>query len=206
MTWEVHTISESETQFCAAENGGCKLIELSAQKAQGQLNVWSTLKESAYNELLARLECHPEFGFSQKHGVFMTEMGYSCSLGVEAVTERDVVLRFLAELQQFETSLSTIVPEIKRTLDLLDIKTIHQDIRQAFEQEGVDQALFLAKTFYEKGYRDTFHVLARECFLKRSLSEGIRVLDQIPKGDDLGHFRAAMMYRGLVKHGKRKNG
>jgi hypothetical protein len=97
--------------------------------------------------------------------------------------------------------MSEIMAPLKLLLGYQDHMTIHDKIRYKYEHEGLSAGLEEAQLWYHTGYRDALHVLASHCFSMGKMTEGVNILRQISKGDDLGHFRAAMMYVELEKNG-----
>ncbi len=202
MPWDIRQINPFLTSFTQPEGSSCKISEADAIHEDRQISftVVAVTPED-YQTLYQQFEFHPEFGFAQHHGVFMTEMGYYCSLSVDEGTEREVLLRFLNELIQFEPQLQEVLSGIKKSLNYVDRETAYGALMQKFERENFIFVLLAARKLYKQGHRDIFHVLASRCFEVGREREGILALHLIPVDDVLGNFRAAEMFRGMAEHG-----
>jgi hypothetical protein len=204
MAWVLHDKSRELAIFqCNAED--CKISELVAYHQQGQLSISITLPEKYYQELYEYLHSHPDFGSTQANGVFMTPLGFNCSLTVEESTGRNVLIRFLSMLQSFEASIKDIVGDIKKALNYLGAKEIDEILYQNLDQKSFFSNLTTARRLYREGHRDALHRLAKICFEKGMIREGNTALNFIPDDDHLGHFWAANIYRKLAEDVSLKN-
>ena len=198
MTWVAHDRSRELASF-RQEDPGAKVNALSAYRRSGKLSISITLNQSAYDELHAYLSKHPDFGFAQTNGVFMTPLGNYCSLTVEEATGRHILTRFLIMLESFDASIKFIHGDIQEALNYLTPKQIDEMLYRDLDKEGFFSNLALARRLYREGHRDALHRLAKACFDRNLLREGNTALNFIPENDHLGHYWAANIYRKLAE-------
>lgn len=199
MTWTLHDKSRELATF-RNNTPEAKVSALSAYRTHGQLSISITLSQASYDELYAYLSKHPDFGFTQVNGVFMTPYGNHCSLTVEEASGRHVLTRFLIMLESFDNSIKTIHSDIQQALNYLTPAQIDEMLYQDLDKDGFFSNLAVARRLYREGHRDALHRLAKICFEKGMIREGNTALNFIPDNDHLGHFWAANLYRKLAEN------
>ncbi|MDB6096931.1 MAG: hypothetical protein JWM09_1209 [Francisellaceae bacterium] len=190
MVWNIKTQNSESVCFENKATALKKISELNAQKYDHYLHIALTLTDNFYNKLYEHFEFHSEFGFSQNHAVFMTDMGNHCTLTLNGKTEKNVLIRFLFELHKFEAYVGEIIPKIKHFFGIHEQKEILKDIEVNLKV-SVDAAMTRVHYWYKQGARNAFILLAKACFEASLPNDAIRVLARIPDGDHLSHFEAA---------------
>ncbi|MEY3182713.1 MAG: hypothetical protein RLZ35_698 [Pseudomonadota bacterium] len=197
MAWVLYDKSR-ELAIFRCDTSEAKISELAAYHMRGQLSICITLPEKSYQELHEYLHAHPDFGLTQANAVFMTPLGFHCSLTVDEGTGRNVLVRYLSMLQSFDPSIKEVAPDVKKALNYLGAKEIDEILYQNLDQKSFFSNLTTARRLYREGHRDALHRLAKICFEKGMIREGNSALNFIPDDDHLGHFWAANIYRKLA--------
>lgn len=193
MAWTKTSESEKQIEFKRTPAPDNKVLEMLVQREKKELSVLFVLTPEAYQALYTQIESHPEFGFAEKHGAFMTENGYKCAVTVKEAEEKDVLARFLGFAIGFDQGINEVVADLSNFFRFLDVKAVHEEIARRLESEGIESALNAARFFYEEGTRDVFVLLAKTCIEKNLLDEAKTVLKQIPEEDYPEQFGAAKL-------------
>lgn len=168
-----------------------RIIEIYLYLHHPKVTLSLTLTPECYQSFQNYFEYHAEFGFSNPNGLFMTDMGYHCTLTFDEVLEKDVLDRFLSEVLRFEPSVMEIVTTIKQSLKAEEYYGIAQDISRELAHGHFSFILESAKHLYKIGTRDVLLKLAEKCFDLNYFTEGLSSLEAIEEGDKVGNFRAA---------------
>ncbi|MDB6096933.1 MAG: hypothetical protein JWM09_1211 [Francisellaceae bacterium] len=164
---------------------------LVAIRENTMLNVTASLTPPAFEKLESVIKEHQEFGMENKHGAILSASTFQCSLTVNEKKARDVLLRFIAFLSQFDQSINKIIPSIKRHLRYYNIKEIHKQISEKLQNSGIDAALKFASLYENLGYKDVYYALASFCIEKKYYNEAKEAINAINTKDSLEQIKAA---------------
>jgi hypothetical protein len=141
MIWQCKKTTDTIQLFVSTTENKNFCTEMTVYKEENQNSVDVVFAQASYPEAYHYFEHHQEFGFSERHGVFMTDLGYHCTLSVQHRTEKDVLLRYWLALETLDPTLSEIIPEVNRFLGYVSVKELYVRLFNTYQQEGFDTAL-----------------------------------------------------------------
>lgn len=189
--WTQTAEDKDTLKFSCTEPANRRIIEIYLYLHHPKVTLSLTLTAESYQIFQNYFEYHAEFGFSNPNGLFMTDMGYHCTLTFDEVLEKDKLDRFLSEVLRFDPSIIEIVSSIKQGLQSDERYGISQDISQELAHGHFGFVLESAKHLYTVGSRDVLLKLAKQCFKLSYFKEGLASLDCLDETDKVGHFEAA---------------
>jgi hypothetical protein len=189
--WTQTTEDKDTLKFSCTEPSNSRIVEIYMYLHHPKVTLSLTLTADSYQIFQNYFEYHAEFGFANPDGLFMTDMGYHCTLTFDEVLEKDKLDRFLSEVLRFDPSIIEIVSSIKKGLQSDERYGISQDISQELAHGHFGFVLESAKHLYMVGSRDVLLKLAKQCFKLSYFKEGLASLECLDETDKVGHFEAA---------------